>query len=81
MSCIADTEDETDGISKSKPKKDNMKRSALVSVLVYIMKQSYILSLIAMMVGATLHHRFGYNTVMFWLPNIFNIEFYMAIFL
>ena len=39
------------GVSKPKPKKD-LKRAALVSVMVYIMRQSYVLSLIAMMVGS-----------------------------
>ena len=43
------------GVSKPKPKKD-LKRAALVSVMVYIMRQSYVLSLIAMMVGRDYIH-------------------------
>ena len=51
-------EDEADGdasskpAKKKKPTKDNSKRPAIISMLVYSMKQSYILTLIAMMVGS-----------------------------
>lgn len=52
-------EDEADGDAGSeptkkqkKPTKDNLKRPAIVSMFVYSMKQSYVLALIAMMVGS-----------------------------
>ncbi|XP_078337037.1 piezo-type mechanosensitive ion channel component 2-like isoform X2 [Crassostrea virginica] len=51
--------DEEDGESpqtKSRRKKSNAKRSPVVSLLVYIMKQSYVLSLIAMMAWSITFH-------------------------
>ena len=55
-------EDEADGdasskpAKKKKPTKDNHKRPAIVSMLVYSMKQSYILTLIAMMAWSITYH-------------------------
>lgn len=50
MSADESEEDEADGSGK-KNNKPNVKRSPLVSVFVYVMKQSYVLALIAMMVN------------------------------
>ena len=60
-------EDEADGdagsesTKKKKPTKDNLKRPAFVSMFVYSMKQSYILALIAMMVGSLYEKEYIYN--------------------
>ncbi|XP_056011934.1 piezo-type mechanosensitive ion channel component 1-like isoform X4 [Ostrea edulis] len=52
------SDEEDGGSSHSKPKKRkaNLKRSAMASLLVYIMKQSYVLSLIAMMAWSITFH-------------------------
>lgn len=53
---MLDSDEEDGGSTRSKPKKTkpHVKRSPVVSLFVYIMKQSYVLSLIAMMVGLCL---------------------------
>lgn len=58
MLVTDDTDEEGDGqgLSKPKPKKKNAKRAAFVSVMVYIMRQSYVLSLIAMMAWSITFH-------------------------
>ena len=53
---MVDSDDEADGGLDTKPKQKSkkradIKRSAVVSMFVYIMKQSYVLTLIAMMVS------------------------------
>lgn len=50
---MLDSDEEDGGSTRSKPKKTkpHVKRSPVVSLFVYVMKQSYVLSLIAMMVG------------------------------
>lgn len=50
MSGDESEEDEEDGLGRKK-NKPNIKRSPLVSMFVYVMKQSYVLALIAMMVS------------------------------
>ncbi|KAL5021686.1 hypothetical protein ScPMuIL_000841 [Solemya velum] len=55
MSADESEEDEADGSGK-KNNKPNVKRSPLVSVFVYVMKQSYVLALIAMMAWSIAYH-------------------------
>lgn len=51
LSVAFDSDDEADGGGASKSRHRHWKRPAMVSFLVYVMKQSYILTLIAMMVS------------------------------
>ncbi|KAK3085436.1 hypothetical protein FSP39_003276 [Pinctada imbricata] len=60
---MVDSDDEPDGgadskVKEKKPrrKKDNVKRSTLISIFVYTMKQSYVLTLIAMMAWSITFH-------------------------
>ncbi|XP_060075477.1 piezo-type mechanosensitive ion channel component 1-like [Ylistrum balloti] len=57
MSVAFESEDEADGGGSSKPsRRKNWKRPAMVSFLVYVMKQSYVLTLIAMMAWSITFH-------------------------
>ncbi|XP_061162541.1 piezo-type mechanosensitive ion channel component 2-like [Saccostrea echinata] len=55
---MLDSDEEDGGSAKSKPrkKKANLKRSPVASLFVFIMKQSYVLSLIAMMAWSITYH-------------------------
>nr|XP_034339397.1 piezo-type mechanosensitive ion channel component 1 isoform X8 [Crassostrea gigas] len=55
---MLDSDEEDGGSTRSKPKKTkpHVKRSPVVSLFVYIMKQSYVLSLIAMMAWSITYH-------------------------